>query len=274
MTPTTERRRERAAAPWRSGLDLATLLGLAAAFALIATALALGGSAASFLDLPSALIVLGGTFAVTTISFSLEEVGRAQSMMLKAALRRLPDPTDAARRMMELAERARRGGALQLEPLVDRLAHTPFLHKAIRLVVDGASVDDVERDLERELAEMARRHRRSAGVFRRAAEVAPAMGLIGTLVGLVQMLSRLEDPGSLGPSMALALITTFYGAVLANVVFSPIAMKLERNSEDELLALRVYLVGAASIGRQEHPRRLEVSLNALLPPAKRIQYFD
>lgn len=273
MTPTIESRPRRAAAGGRR-LDLATLLGLASALALIAMALALGGSAGTFLDLPSALIVLGGTFAVTTISFSLEEVARAQAMMLHAALRRLPDPTDAARRMMELAERARRGGVLQLEPLVDRLAHTPFLHKAIRLVVDGATGDEVERTLRRELAEMARRHRRCAGVFRRAAEVAPAMGLIGTLVGLVQMLSRLEDPGSLGPSMSLALITTFYGAVLANVVFAPLAMKLERNSEDELLALQVYLVGAASIGRQENPRRLEVSLNALLPPAKRIQYFD
>jgi chemotaxis protein MotA len=273
MTPTGERRPERARAEG-TGLDLATLLGLAAALALLAAALALGGSASSFLDLPSALIVLGGTFAVTTISFSLGEVGRAQTMMLKAALRRLPDPTEAAQRMMELAERARRGGPLQLEPLVDRLAHTPFLHKAVRLVVDGVPGDEVERVLRRELAEMARRHRRSAGVFRRAAEVAPAMGLIGTLVGQVQMLSHLEDPGSLGPSMALALITTFYGAVLANVVFAPLAMKLERNSEEELLALQVYLVGAVSIGRQENPRRLEVSLNALLPPAKRIQYFD
>ena len=273
MTPTAQRQPARARR-LGSGFDLATLLGLAAALALIAMALALGGSPRSFLDLPSALIVLGGTFAVTTISFSLEEVGRAQAMMLRTALRRLPDPAEAARRVMELAERARRGGALQLEPLVDRLAHTPFLHKAIRLVVDGTPGDEVERILRSELAEMARRHRRSAGVFRRAAEAAPAMGLIGTLVGLVQMLSRLEDPGSLGPSMALALITTFYGAVLANVVFAPLAMKLERNSEEELLALQVYLVGAASIGRQENPRRLEIAINALLPPAKRIQYFD
>lgn len=273
MTTTTERRSGRRAAA-RPALDLATLLGLAAALALIVMALALGGSAASFLDLPAALIVLGGTFAVTTISFSLEEVGRAQTTMLRAAFRRLPDAGDAARQAMELAERARRGGALQLEPLLDRLAHAPFLQKAMRLVVDGASDGEVERVLGRELAEISRRHRRSAGVFRRAAEVAPAMGLIGTLVGLVQMLGRLEDPGALGPSMALALITTFYGAVLANVVFAPLAMKLERNSEDELLALQVHLAGAVSIARQENPRRLEMSLNALLPPGKRIRYFD
>lgn len=273
MTPTTERRAERApgAVP---ALDLATVLGLLAALTLIALALALGGSAASFLDLPSALIVIGGTFAVTSISFSAEEVARAQAMFLRAALRRLPDPADCARQMMALAERARRGGPLQLEPLLHRLAHAPFLQRAIGLVVDGASSEEVEQVMSREVAEMESRHRRSAGVFRRAAEVAPAMGLIGTLVGLVQMLARLDDPGSLGPSMALALITTFYGAVLANVVFAPIAAKLERNSDEEALLLRIYLAGAVSIGRQENPRRLETSLNALLPPSKRIKYFD
>jgi len=273
MTPTVERRPNRAAGTGPA-LDLATVLGLTAALALIAMALALGGSARSFLDLPSALIVLGGTFAVTTISFSLEEVARAQAMLFRAAVRRLQDPADAALQMLELAQRARSGGALQLEPLVERLAHAPFLHNAVRLVVDGTPGDEVENILRRELAEMTRRHRRSAGVFRRASEVAPAMGLIGTLVGLVQMLGQLEDPGSLGPSMALALLTTFYGAVLANVVFAPIAGKLERNSEEETLVLQIYLAGAVSIGRQENPRRLEAALNALLPPARRIQYFD
>jgi len=100
------------------------------------------------------------------------------------------------------------------------------------------------------------------------------MGLIGTLIGLVQMLGNLDDPSTIGPAMAVALLTTFYGAVLANMVFSPMASKLERNSTEEAMVNTVYMMGAASIGRQENPRRLEMLLNSILPPSKRVQYFD
>ena len=125
-----------------------------------------------------------------------------------------------------------------------------------------------------ELMAMRERHAKSADVFRKAAEVAPAMGLIGTLVGLVRMLGSLDDPSTIGPSMAIALLTTFYGAILANMVFGPIASKLERNSSEETLLQNFYLLGAGSIGRQENPRRLEVLLNTLLPPTKRLHVYD
>ena len=122
--------------------------------------------------------------------------------------------------------------------------------------------------------EMTLRHEKSAGVFRKAAEVSPAMGLIGTLVGLVQMLGNLEDPSTIGPAMAVALLTTFYGAILANMVFAPLASKLERNSDEEALVQNLYLLGAVSIGRRENPRHLEAMLNSLLPPSARLQQFD
>ena len=118
------------------------------------------------------------------------------------------------------------------------------------------------------------RHVKSTGVLRKAAEFAPAMGLIGTLIGLVQMLGNLQDPSTIGPAMAVALLTTFYGAVLANMVFMPLASKLERNSAEEMLIYNLYTMGATSIGRQENPRRLEMLLNSVLPPAKRVKYFD
>ncbi|HLF58773.1 MAG TPA: MotA/TolQ/ExbB proton channel family protein, partial [Alphaproteobacteria bacterium] len=118
------------------------------------------------------------------------------------------------------------------------------------------------------------RHIKGASVLRKGAEVAPAMGLIGTLVGLVQMLGRLDDPGTIGPAMAVALLTTFYGAVLANVVLAPLASKLERNSREELLVKHIFLMAASSIARQENPRRLEMLLNSVLPPSKRVQFFD
>jgi chemotaxis protein MotA len=110
--------------------------------------------------------------------------------------------------------------------------------------------------------------------MKKAGDIAPAMGLIGTLIGLVQMLGNLDDPSSIGPSMAVALLTTFYGAVLANMVFMPLAAKLERNSGEEELLNSVYMVGAVSIGRQENPRRLEMLINSILPPSKRVSYFD
>ncbi|MFD0387008.1 motility protein A [Tistrella bauzanensis] len=121
------------------------------------------------------------------------------------------------------------------------------------MVVDGIPVEDVERILKRDISQMAQRHMQSSQILKKSAEVAPAMGLIGTLVGLVQMLGNLEDPSTIGPAMAVALLTTFYGAVLANMVFNPLAGKLERNSMEEQMFKQIYLAGATSIGRQENP---------------------
>ena len=149
----------------------------------------------------------------------------------------------------------------------------PFLYKGFSMAVDGVSGDEIEAVLGQDLMATAQRHQRSADVLRRAAEYAPAMGLIGTLIGLVQMLGNLQDPTSIGPAMALALLTTFYGAVLANIVFSPLAAKLERNSAEEALVNHVYLLGAVSVSRQENPRHLEAMLNSVLPPAERIRFF-
>ncbi|MEK9725145.1 MAG: MotA/TolQ/ExbB proton channel family protein [Rhodospirillaceae bacterium] len=118
------------------------------------------------------------------------------------------------------------------------------------------------------------RHAKSTSVLRKMGEFAPAMGLIGTLIGLVQMLGNLDDPGTIGPSMAVALLTTFYGAVLVNMAFLPLASKLDRNSQEEALINNLYVMGAASIGNQENPRRLEMLLKSVLPPNKRVRYFD
>ncbi len=254
-------------------MDIATILGLIGGFSLVGLAMVLGGSPGSFVDVPAILIVFGGTFSVTAICFSIDEVLRAPRVLFYALSDRRPDARLAAIQMLQLAEGARKSGILSLQPAIDRIGNQPFLSKALNMVVDGMPGEEVERILRGEVSATSYRHLRSAGVFRKAAEVAPAMGLIGTLVGLVQMLGNLEDPSTIGPSMAVALLTTFYGAILANMVFSPLATKLERNSEEEVLVSNVYLLAAASIGRQENPRRLEMLLNALLPPAKRVAYF-
>ncbi len=252
-------------------IEASSLLGLAAAFLLVLVAVAASGSLAAFLDLPSILIVIGGTFAVTTVSFSLEEVMAAQPAMMRALFRAAPDPQAAARSVLRLAEIARRRGALVLQHLPS--GFDPFLVRAINLVVDGPP-DEAERIMGYDRAAAAARRANSVAVLRRASEVAPAMGLIGTLVGLVQMLGTLDQPSHIGPSMALALVTTLYGALLANMVFAPLASKMERNGLVEDLVRQIYVLGAMSIARQENPRRLELVLNTVLPPESRLRMFD
>ncbi len=257
-----------------SGASLTTVIALVTGFALIVAAMFWGGSPASFVDGPALLIVFGGTFAVTLASFSLSDMARAAGAVGQVIARRHQDPGRAAFQVVELAERARTEGFLGLEDRIVKLKSEPFLMKAMTLVADGTPGETIESILRREVDTNAGRQQTSADVFRKAAEVSPAMGLIGTLVGLVQMLGSLNNPSTIGPAMAIALLTTFYGAVLANMVFTPLATKLERSSDSEVLVQNVYLIGAASIGRQENPRRLEMLLNAMLPPSHRIRYFD
>ena len=255
-------------------IDVATLFGVIGAFAVIGLAMVLGGSPGSFVDVPAILIVVGGTFLVTTVSFTLGEVAQAQRVMLRAVLYHAEPPEEAARRVLQLADVARQKGPFALDAELAAMSHGRFLAQAVSLVVDGLPAEEVESILGRERHATRERHIRSAGVLRRAGEVAPAMGLIGTLVGLVQMLGNLEDPSSIGPAMAVALLTTFYGAVLANMVFHPLATKLERNSDVESMVNQIYSIGAASISRQENPRRLEMTINAILSPVQRVNYFD
>ncbi|WP_340151047.1 MotA/TolQ/ExbB proton channel family protein [uncultured Sneathiella sp.] len=255
-------------------IDFATVIGLFGSFTLVTGAVLLGGSIGSFFNLPSVLLVLGGTFLVTTISFSLPDIIRAQKLVFNALFTRTVTPNYAAYSMLDLADKCRGKGVLHLQNHLQSLHDDSFQRKALQLVVDGLPVKEVNRILQNDLNGMIQRHNSGSSVLRKAAEVAPAMGLIGTLVGLVQMLGNLDDPSSIGPAMAVALLTTFYGAVLANMFFNPLASKLERSSAEEVLLNRVFMLGAASIGRQENPRRLEMLLNTLLPPANRVQYYS
>ncbi|MBB4265394.1 motility protein A [Roseospira visakhapatnamensis] len=260
--------------PAKSTPDAAALVGIGGALALIALATVLGGSPGSFVDIPAILIVVVGTLAVTLASFSFEEVGATAAMLPRALTRADTDAGDRADRLLDLADHARHNGLLKLQgaPL-DGTLDDPFLHKGLSLVVDGVAEEEVEAMLRHEMEATAERHIRGASVLRRAAEVSPAMGLIGTLVGLVQMLGNLEDPARIGPSMAVALLTTFYGAILSNVVFAPLASKLERAAGEEWLVNHVTVLGVVSIARKENTRRLEMLLNSVLPPHQRVRRF-
>ena len=208
-------------------IDIATLFGIIGAFALITTAIVLGGSPYAFIDLPSICIVIGGTFGITVACYSFRDVGTAFQIVISTVLYHTRSPSSAALHVLKLAQLARQKGALSMEPYVPRLTNEEMLRKGLKMLLDGSTGDEIDRIMQGEMKAAARRHTRTVGVLRKAAEISPAMGLIGTLVGLVQMLGNLNDPSTIGPGMAVALLTTFYGAVLANMVFSPLASKLE-----------------------------------------------
>lgn len=257
----------------RRSVDYATLLGIGFAFGLFILAIFLGGTPGAFLDYRSLLIVLGGTFGVVTACYSVPDMvqtGRAVGGTVFHASR---DPNQAAVQLLQLSQIARHRGVLALQDYAPALQGQGLLSQGIGMVVDGNTGDEVERIMQREVQAYAQRQARSVSVLRKAAEIAPAMGLIGTLVGLIQMLGNLEDPSSIGPAMAVALLTTFYGAILANMVFTPLASKMERNGTEDMLINHLHVMAAASIGRQENPRRLEMLLNTILPPSQRVDYF-
>lgn len=255
-------------------LDLATILGIFFALALIAGAISMGTGDASFFDVPSILIVILGTIAATSIAYTGAEMRRAGKILANSVFRKVWNYSGMAVQLLDLATLARKKGTLALGGAMAEISKDKLLARAVELVTDGYSAEDIERVLSQEIDALVERHRRSAGILRRAAEIAPAMGLIGTLVGLVQMLAALDNPDAIGPAMAVALLTTFYGAILGMVILSPLAAKLERNSNDEATIRTLIMVGMASIARQENPRRLEMLLNSELPPESRIKYFD
>lgn len=260
--------------PRRRPPDITTIAGFAFGLALLALAIGVSGSAAAFLDLPSLLIVFGGTLSAVAVAFSTGDVAATAGAVCRAFGRAGTAPRSIAVQLIAVAEYARQAGILALDDLPRPIAGTSFLDKALDIVVDAGEATDIEAILRSRLAAEADAQCRSVIVLRKAAETAPAMGLIGTLVGLVQMLRQLDQPSAIGPGMAVALLTTFYGAVLGHMVFAPLAGKLERQNAADALANEMCILTALSISRRENPRRLEAALNSVLPPSDRVRVFD
>ena len=254
-------------------MDIATLIGLIGGFGLVAGAIMIGGSVGSFLDAPSVLIVVMGTFMITSVSYTIPEMIKAQGLYMKTLFFSAPNLSEEVKFILSLAQKTRANGLLSIQGEVESIDND-FFKKALTLAIDGSNPEFIESMMKSDSFSMEDRHRKGIDILKRSAEVAPAMGLIGTLIGLVQMLGNLSDPSSIGPSMAVALLTTMYGAVLANMVFAPLAAKLERNSKIEMDARKVYLVSVLSMVKQENPRQLEVMLNAMLSPTDRVAVFD
>lgn len=249
-------------------MDLATLVGLLGAFGIIFTAMVLGGSVLLFVNLPSLLIVLVGTLFAVLVKFPMKHFLGAMKIAMKAFFNRADNPAQLIEEGVQLANVARKEGVLGLE---GQDIQNEFLKRGIQLCVDGHEPDFVRTMLSKDINLTIERHERGQAIFKAIGDTAPAMGMIGTLIGLVQMLSAMDDPKAIGPAMAVALLTTLYGAILATAFALPIADKLALRSKDERLNKALILETISSIQEGLNPRVMEELLKTYLPESKREQ---
>lgn len=253
-------------------MDLATLLGLIIGFGMIFGSIILGNGLGFFIDPMSMMIVMGGTIGATLVAFPLSDVTGLISAMMKAFIYKGDDLSELVPRMVEYAKVARRDGVLALENVAGD-TDDPFMRQGVQLVVDGTEPELTRQILEVEIDKIGERHKIGAGILEAMGNFSPAMGMIGTLIGLIFMLQSLDDPSSIGPKMSIALITTFYGALLANLLFIPLAEKLKKRSNEEMLYKEMAMAGILSIQSGDVPRIVEQKLNTFLPPGQRQSQF-
>ena len=247
-------------------MDLATLIGAIAAWALIIATIALGSGALVFINAPSIMIVLGGTFAVVMMRFTLSQFLGAFKTAGKAFSHKGESAEELIAAVVDLATVARKEGLLALE---GREINNPVLQTGITMLVDGHEPGVVRKSLTTEMNETVARHGIGQAIFKQIGDAGPAMGMIGTLVCLVQMLSNMSDPKSIGPAMAVALLTTLYGAMLANMFALPISDKLALRSTEEQMKKNIIITSVLGIQEGQNPKVLEDLLKNYLPSSKR-----
>ena len=246
-------------------MDLATLIGIIVAWALIIATIALGSGALVFINGPSLMIVLGGTIAVVMMRFTLGQFLGAFKTAGKAFTNKSESAEELIASVVDLATVARKEGLLALE---GREINNPVLQTGITMLVDGHEPGVVLKSLTTEMNETVARHGVGQAIFKAMGDAGPAMGMIGTLVGLVQMLSNMSDPKSIGPAMAVALLTTLYGAMLANMFALPISDKLALRSAEEQMKKNI-IMSVLGIQEGQNPKVLEELLKNYLPASKR-----
>ena len=247
-------------------MDLATVIGLVGGFAFIIMAMLLGGTLSMFVDIPSVLIVLGGSLFVVLMKYTLNQFLGAFKIAGKAFMFKTDDPEDLITSIVSMADAARKGGFLALEEV--EIANS-FMRKGVNMLVDGYDAEVVKVALQKDIMMTDERHDSGAQFYSSMADVAPAMGMIGTLIGLVAMLSNMDDPKAIGPAMAVALLTTLYGAVLANMVATPIADKLRLRKDQERLNRQLIMDGLLAIQDGQNPRVIDSFLKNYLHEKKR-----
>ena len=247
-------------------MDFATLVGLAGGLLLISLAVILGTSPSVFINPASILIVVGGTLLIVLAKFSFSQFLGAFKVAIRAFKFKLPETQASIEELVEIANIARKEGVLGIE---GREVSSPFLGQGVQMLVDGQDSATIKQLLNKERLMTLDHNRSGAKVFTAMADVAPAMGMIGTLIGLVQMLSNMEDPKSIGPAMAVALLTTLYGAMIATMIASPIADKLSLRMTEEARMQSLYTDALVAIQEGTNPRIIEQMLSSYLPPKER-----
>ncbi len=249
-------------------MDWSSIVGFMLGGTLLVWAIFSGGSISIFWHPPSLAITLGGTLAAVCINYQVKDVVGVSRVLKNAFLAGGMHPAEVIELLVRLADKARREGLLSLEDDAEGL-EDQFLKKSIQLVVDGTDPELVRSIMETELSFLEQRHRAGQGMFQTMGAVAPAFGMMGTLIGLIQMLRNLDSPEAIGPGLATALITTFYGVLMANLFFLPIAGKLKTKSAEEILLKEVMIEGILSIQAGDNPRIVEEKLKAFLAPRLR-----
>lgn len=247
-------------------MDLITLIGIIASFAVMVYGIMGNGEITSFIDVGSIVITIGGTITTVLSSFPLKTLVKMFPALKIALFSKKRDPIAVIDTIAELADQARKSGLLSLEDKAEEY-DDEFLKRSILTMVDTHDQDEVRETLETQIAYTQQRHAEVRAIFDRGAAMAPAFGMIGTLIGLVNMLKDLDDPDSLGPAMAIALITTFYGSLLSNVFFQPVASKLKVLDDQEVFCRELIVEGVLAIQVGENPRVMKDRLLALVPPA-------
>jgi chemotaxis protein MotA len=253
-------------------MDISTIIGMLAAFGLTTMAIAVGGGLAWFINIPSILIVLGGTIGATLVNYPLKDMLRLMGVAKNAIFHKTHSPQSIMKQLVALSQVTRREGILSLQSQRASLKD-PFLRKGIDLAVDGLEPEVISTILQTEIEFIEERHRLGSEMFATMGSFAPAFGMLGTLIGLVQMLMQMDDPKKIGPAMAVALITTFYGVILANIIFLPISGKLKTRSQEEVLIKQLIAEGIRSIQSGDNPRIVENKLHVFVSPKLRETSF-
>lgn len=254
-------------------MDLGTVIGLVLTLTLLGGAMAMGVGLGPYIDVPAILIVFGGTTGALLIGFKMEQMKNIAKIFMIAIKPPQENLPELIKKMVDYSTKARRDGILALESDANNESND-FLKKGLSMAVDGNEPDNIRALLEIEMDQTSLRHKNNADIFDRMAGFAGAMGMIGTLIGLVAMLLNMADPSAIGPAMAVALLTTMYGAIIGNVLGTPVNNILLIRDGEENLAMTLILEGIMAIQAGDNPRTLEAKLLSFLPPKERVSQFE
>jgi len=254
-------------------MDISTIAGIISGLFFILYSIYQNGSIREFYDFSSVLITVGGGIASILISYRISDIAKTLKVVAKAFFSKTAPPSETIKLLIELSKKARREGILSLEADQEEIKDD-YIRQALQLVIDGVDPNIIKETMDLELYNLEARHQKGQSIFKTGAALFPAWGMIGTLIGLIQLLKEMDDPSKIGPAMAVALVTTFYGSILANFVCTPIANKLALISKEEINHKEMIIEGILSLQAGENPKMMEYKLITFLSPKQKAEYYE